>query len=62
MPGAHAVKHGPTTQKIIARSSGEAELAGIGKGAAEGMGIASIAMDLGFSAGLRVYADRSAAI
>eukprot|EP00969_Alexandrium_andersonii_P050102 2199054-Alexandrium_andersonii.AAC.1 len=49
-------------QKTIALSSGEAEVAGIVKGAAEGMGIASIALDRGFSAGLRVYADSSAAV
>eukprot|EP00969_Alexandrium_andersonii_P062161 2739088-Alexandrium_andersonii.AAC.1 len=29
---------------------------------AEGLGIASIALDIGLSAGLRVYADSSAAI
>eukprot|EP00969_Alexandrium_andersonii_P095713 4227668-Alexandrium_andersonii.AAC.1 len=55
------VKRWPTTQETIALSSGEAELAGIAKGAAEGMGIASIALDLGFSAGLRVRADSGAA-
>eukprot|EP00969_Alexandrium_andersonii_P191800 8470907-Alexandrium_andersonii.AAC.1 len=49
-------------QKTIGLRSGEAELGGIVKGAAEGVGIASIALDLGFSAGLRVYADSSAAI
>eukprot|EP00969_Alexandrium_andersonii_P276977 12242815-Alexandrium_andersonii.AAC.1 len=37
-------------------------MAGIAKGAAGGMGIASIATGLGFSAGLRVYADGSASI
>eukprot|EP00969_Alexandrium_andersonii_P070735 3122088-Alexandrium_andersonii.AAC.1 len=62
MRGTHTVKHWSTTQKTIALSSGEAELAGIVKGAAEGMGIASIALDIGFSARLRVYADSSAAI
>eukprot|EP00969_Alexandrium_andersonii_P273635 12094282-Alexandrium_andersonii.AAC.1 len=39
MWGSHAVKHWSTTQKTIALSSGDAELAGIVKGAAEGMGL-----------------------
>eukprot|EP00969_Alexandrium_andersonii_P100904 4451240-Alexandrium_andersonii.AAC.1 len=41
----HAIKHWSTTQKTIALSSGEAELAGIVKGAAEGLGRAAIAQD-----------------
>eukprot|EP00969_Alexandrium_andersonii_P332346 14686479-Alexandrium_andersonii.AAC.1 len=51
--GARTAKHWPTTQKTIALSSGEAELAGIVKGAAEGVGIVSVAVDIGFSAGPR---------
>eukprot|EP00969_Alexandrium_andersonii_P312361 13801068-Alexandrium_andersonii.AAC.1 len=39
-------------QKTIALSSGEAELAGIVKRAAEGLGLTAIAQDLGFSASL----------
>eukprot|EP00969_Alexandrium_andersonii_P171291 7572134-Alexandrium_andersonii.AAC.1 len=39
----HAIKHWSTTQKTIDLSSGEAELAGIVKGAAEGLGLAAIA-------------------
>eukprot|EP00969_Alexandrium_andersonii_P171542 7582616-Alexandrium_andersonii.AAC.1 len=50
------------TQKTIALSSGEAELAGIAKVAAEGLGLMAIARDLGFSASLEVRADSSAAI
>eukprot|EP00969_Alexandrium_andersonii_P148429 6560603-Alexandrium_andersonii.AAC.1 len=50
--GARAIKHWSTTQKTIALSSGEAELAGIVKGAAEGPGLAAIAQDLGFTASL----------
>eukprot|EP00969_Alexandrium_andersonii_P299728 13250870-Alexandrium_andersonii.AAC.1 len=53
MWGTHAIKHWPTTQKTIARSSGEAELAGIVKRAAEGMGLVSVARDLGIDAELR---------
>eukprot|EP00969_Alexandrium_andersonii_P234779 10366481-Alexandrium_andersonii.AAC.1 len=62
MRGQHAIKHWPTTQKTIALSSGEAELAGVAKGAADGLGLAAIARDLGFSASLEVCADSSAAI
>eukprot|EP00969_Alexandrium_andersonii_P180965 7996515-Alexandrium_andersonii.AAC.1 len=50
--GQHAIKHWSTTQKTIALSSGEAELAGIVRGAAEGLGLTAIARDLGFSAPL----------
>eukprot|EP00969_Alexandrium_andersonii_P354482 15442255-Alexandrium_andersonii.AAC.1 len=48
--------------KTIALSSGEAELAGIAKGAAEGLGLLAVAHDRGLSASLQVYADSSAAI
>eukprot|EP00969_Alexandrium_andersonii_P185922 8215078-Alexandrium_andersonii.AAC.1 len=46
----------------IALSSGEADLAGVVKGAAEGPGLAAIAQDLGFAVSLEVCADSSAAI
>eukprot|EP00969_Alexandrium_andersonii_P218103 9632998-Alexandrium_andersonii.AAC.1 len=44
--GVRAIKRWSTTQKTIALSSGEAELPGIVKGAAEGVGLAAIAQDL----------------
>ena len=50
------------TQKTIALSSGEAELAGIVKGAAEGLGLVAVARDLGLDASLKLLADSSAAI
>eukprot|EP00969_Alexandrium_andersonii_P043624 1912624-Alexandrium_andersonii.AAC.1 len=62
MRGQHAIKHWSTTQKTIALSPGEAELAGIVKGAAEGLGLRAIAQDLGFTAALEVCAGSSAAI
>eukprot|EP00969_Alexandrium_andersonii_P133759 5915613-Alexandrium_andersonii.AAC.1 len=62
MWGAHTIKHWSTTQKTIALSSGEAELAGIVKGAAEGTGLVSVARDLGIDAELQACADSSAAI
>eukprot|EP00969_Alexandrium_andersonii_P174029 7693451-Alexandrium_andersonii.AAC.1 len=62
MRGQHTIQHWPATQKTIALSSGEAELAGIVKGAAEGLGRVAIVHDLGFSSSLQVCADSSAAI
>ena len=62
MWGSHLLKHWSSTQKTIALSSGEAELAGIVKGSAEGLGMVSVAKDLGISMSLKVRADSSAAI
>eukprot|EP00969_Alexandrium_andersonii_P108346 4779733-Alexandrium_andersonii.AAC.1 len=56
------LKHWSTTPNTLAFSSGEAELAGIAKGAAEGVGFVSVVRDLDVGAGLRVCADSSAAI
>ena len=56
------LKHWSSTQHTIALSSGEAELAGIVKGTAEGIGLRSLAMDLGIPLKLEVLADSSAAI
>eukprot|EP00969_Alexandrium_andersonii_P360083 15454600-Alexandrium_andersonii.AAC.1 len=51
--GARApLKRWPTTQKTIALSSGEAELACVVKGAAEVLGLEAIAQDLGFAVSL----------
>ena len=49
MWGSHLLKHWSSTQKTIAPSSGEAELAGIVKGSAEGLGMVSVAKDLGIA-------------
>ena len=62
MRGEHVIKHWSSTQKVVALSSGEAELAGIVKGSAEGIGLQSVAADLGLDLGLKVFADSSAAI
>eukprot|EP00969_Alexandrium_andersonii_P095007 4196562-Alexandrium_andersonii.AAC.1 len=48
--GLRAIRHWPTTQRTIALSSGEAEMAGIVKGAAEGLGLVVVTQDLGFRA------------
>eukprot|EP00969_Alexandrium_andersonii_P187300 8275642-Alexandrium_andersonii.AAC.1 len=62
MWGPRVIKHWSTTQKTIALSSGEVELAGIAKGAVEGAGLVSVARGLGVGTELRVCADSSAAI
>eukprot|EP00969_Alexandrium_andersonii_P064193 2827589-Alexandrium_andersonii.AAC.1 len=50
--GQRAIKRWSTTQKTIALSAGEAELAGVVKGPAEGLGLVAVAHDLGFRASL----------
>ena len=60
--GGHLLKHWSTTQKAITLSSGEAELGGVVKGAAEGIGLQSLARDLGVDLPLQLFADSSAAI
>ena len=50
------------TQKAIALSSGEAELGGVVKGAAESLGLRSLARDLGLDFGIELHADSAAAI
>ena len=62
MRGSHLLKHWSVTQKTIALSSGEAELVGIVKGAAEGLGLVAVARDLGLDASLKLLADSSVAI
>ena len=56
------VKHWAKTQTTIALSSAEAELGGINLGIQQGLGIQSVAADLGFQYKLRVHTDASAAI
>jgi len=60
--GTHLVKHWSTTQRVVTLSSGEAELAGIVKGAAEALGLKSLARDLGREIPIKLFADSSAAI
>ena len=62
MRGGHLLKHWSVTQKAITLSSGEAELGGVVKGAAEGIGLQSLARDLAIEVALQLYADSSAAI
>ena len=62
MFGGHCIKHWSTTQSTVALSSAEAELTGICKGAAQGLGIQALVEDLGFSKSLNVATDAAAAI
>ena len=56
------VKHWSKTQSTIALSSGEAELHGIAAGISHGLGLQSLARDLGFTMGIRVHTDATAAL
>jgi hypothetical protein len=60
--GTHLIKHWSTTQSTVALSSAEAELTGISKGAAQGLGLQSIAKDLGIHLPLLIMSDATAAI
>ncbi len=60
--GQHAVKHWSSTQTSVALSSGEAEFAGVIRGAGQGLGYQALLKDLGVVAPLRVWTDSSAAV
>ena len=62
MFGKHAVKHWSSTQASIALSSGEAEFAGVIRGAGQGLGYQALLRDLGVRTPLRVWTDSTAAI
>jgi hypothetical protein len=62
MIGYHVIKHWSTTQGVVALSSAEAELYGIVKGAVQGIGLCSIAGDLGDKLDMELYTDSSAAM
>ena len=62
MRGEHLLKHWATTQNAITLSSGEAELTGVVKGVAEGLGLQSLLQDLGETVEIEVLADSAAAI
>ena len=47
---------------MVALSSGEAELTGLCKGGAQGIGLQSLCKDLGLSLKLRLHSDSTAAI
>ena len=62
MRGTHCLKHWSSTQTTIALSSGEAELGGLCKVAANGIGLRSVARDLGISLLIRVRSDATSAL
>ena len=62
MLGRHAVKHWSSTQTSTALSSGEAEFAGVIRGAGQGLGYQALLKDVGIQLPLRVWTDSSAAI
>ena len=62
MVGGHAVKHWASTQTSISLSSGEAEFAGLIRGAGQGLGFQALLRDVGVDLPLRVWTDSSAAI
>jgi hypothetical protein len=62
MIGSHAIKHWSSTQSSVALSSGEAEFAGVIRGAGQGLGYQALLRDFGVSTSLRVWTDSSAAI
>ena len=62
MLGRHAVKHWSSTQTSTALSSGEAEFAGVIRGAGQGLGYQALLKDVGIELPLRVWTDSSAAI
>ena len=62
MRGTHCLRHWASTQTTIALSSGEAELGGLSKGISHGIGLRSIATDLGIQTKLRLRTDATAAM
>ena len=60
--GHHLIKAWSTNQQVIALSSGEAELYALTKGAAQTLGIVSMARDMGEELRAVVHSDSSAAL
>ena len=56
------IKHWSKTQTTLALSSGEAELHGICMGITQGLGLQSVARDLGMVVDIRIHSDATAAI
>ena len=59
--GGHLIKHWSQTQGAVSLSSAEAELGGIRKRASQGLGLVSIAKDLGIAWSLQLVSDATAA-
>ena len=61
MCGTHCLKTWSKTQAIVAKSSGEAELYAVIKGAAEALGMVTLGMDLGKRMEIQLHIDAMAA-
>ena len=61
MVGDHCLKTWSKTQAIIAKSSAEAELYGVVRGATEALGMCSLMGDLGRTMGIQMHIDAAAA-
>ena len=62
MHGQHLIRHWSSTQSTVALNSGEAELGGLTRGAAQGIGLRAIANDLGFNYSIMLHTDATAAM
>ena len=62
MIGSHLIKAWSSTQPILAMSSGEAEYYAMVKGASTALGLQSMASEVGYSLGIVLCVDSSAAI
>ena len=60
--GTHCIQHWSSTQATIALSSGEAELSGLVNGATYGIGLRSLAHDLGLEFSITLKSDATAAL
>ena len=61
MLGGGLIKSWSSTQATVATSSGEAEYYALTRAAAEGLGVQALMLDMGWSVGLRVWVDSTAA-
>ena len=61
MLGKHCIKAWSKTQSIIAKSLGESELHGVNTGSSEGLGLVTLAGDLGMELKTQVHVDATAA-
>ena len=60
--GTHLLKHWASTQKTVTMSSSEEEMGAVVRGFSEGLGVQSVARDLGAELAPEVHADSVAAI
>ena len=62
MRGGHCLKVWTKKQQVVSLSSAESELYAAVKIASEGLGIQSVAKDMGISCGLNLHLDASATV